>query len=198
VDITCETCPHYLVLCDEDVEALGAVTKCAPPLRPAVEREALWDHLAAGRVPVVASDHSPAPAGMKEGADFFTIWGGISGCQSTLPLLLTEGHARRGIDLPLIAQVTSRAVARRFGLWPAKGSLEAGADADLALVDLGQRWRLEADELLYRHRHSPYVGRTLRGRVVRTLIRGATVYRDGRIAGRATGRLLVPQTAPRR
>ncbi|MBX6342374.1 MAG: allantoinase AllB, partial [Thermomicrobiaceae bacterium] len=95
VDVSCETCPHYLVFTEDDVEALGAVAKCAPPLRSRDEREALWAALARGDIPIVASDHSPAPPEMKAAASFFDVWGGISGCQSTLAALLTEGHATR-------------------------------------------------------------------------------------------------------
>src|ERR1700691_3159187 len=78
VDVSIETCPHYLFFTEEDVERLGAVAKCAPPLRAAAERESLWNHLLAGHVDVVASDHSPALPSMKDGADFFSIWGGIA------------------------------------------------------------------------------------------------------------------------
>ncbi len=195
VDVSCETCPHYLVLTEDDLEALGAVAKCAPPLRPRAEVEALWRALFAGDLPMVASDHSPAPASLKAGDNFFKLWGGVSGCQSTLQLLLTEGHERRGLPLETIAAVTSGYVARRFGLAPAKGSLAAGADADLALVDLAHSAVLRDEDLRYRHRHSPYAGRTLRGRVARTLVRGVTVYRDGKIVSEPIGRLLTPTTA---
>jgi allantoinase len=191
VDVSCETCPHYLVLTEDDVERLGAVAKCAPPLRPASEGAALWQALADGTLPMVVSDHSPAPAAMKTDANFFRIWGGISGCQSTLSLLLTEGHAWRGLPLATIAAVTSEAVARRFRL-PGKGRLAPGADADLAFVDLRVQTTLQADDLHYQHRHSPYVGRAFHGRVVRTLLRGATVYHDGQFAGVPCGRLITP------
>jgi len=191
VDVSCETCPHYLVLTEDDVEALGAVAKCAPPVRSRAEQDALWRCLADGTLPLVASDHSPAPAEMKTGADFFRGWGGISGCQSLLPLLLTEGHVARSLPLETIAAVTSAYVARRFAI-PGKGRIAVGADADLALVDLAASAALRAHDLHYRHKHSPYVGRTLRGQVVRTLVRGHTVYHDGTFAGEPAGRLLRP------
>ena len=194
IDVSCETCPHYLVLTEDDVEALGAVAKCAPPLRPAHDQAALWQHLLGGTLPMVTSDHSPAPPSMKTGDDFFKIWGGISGCQHTLQLLLTEGHARRGLPLTTIASVASEFVARRFGLAPRKGRLVVGADADLALVDLGVNAEVRAEDLHYRHRQSPYVGRTLRGRVMRTLLRGATIYHDGAFVGAPRGRLVRPSS----
>ncbi|MBF6589792.1 MAG: allantoinase AllB, partial [Ktedonobacterales bacterium] len=159
VDVSCETCPHYLVLTEEDAEALGAIAKCAPPLRPPVERDALWRHLADGTLPMVASDHSPAPPELKRAANFFHIWGGISGCQSLLSLLLTAGHADRGLALERIAALTADYPARRFGL-ARKGRLAVGADADLALVDLSATAVLRARDLFYRHPQSPYIGRT--------------------------------------
>ena len=191
VNASCETCPHYLVLTDADAERLGAVAKCAPPLRPAAEGAALWDHLAAGRLPMIASDHSPAPADMKTGDDFFRVWGGISGCQSLLPLLLTEGYHARALPLPLIAAVTATYPAQRFRL-PGKGTLALGADADLALVDLAATVPLTATDLHYRHAHSPYLGRLLRGQVVATLLRGRLIQRAGQAVGTPAGRLIRP------
>jgi allantoinase len=108
-----------------------------------------------------------------------------------LPLLLSEGCGVRGLSLDLIAAATSGYVARRFGL-PGKGRLEPGADADLVLIDLAVSDELSAEDLYYRHRHSPFLGRTLTARVVRTVARGRTVFADGRIAGPPAGRLLIP------
>ncbi|MDB5077548.1 MAG: allantoinase [Chloroflexi bacterium] len=193
VDVSCETCPHYLVLCDDDLERLGAVAKCAPPLRSALEREALWRHIQTGALQMVASDHSPAPPSMKTGDDFFRIWGGISGCQHLLALLITEGHVSRDLPLHLIGRLTASYVADRFGLAPRKGRLAEGYDADVALVDLEAGYEIRAEDLMYRHRQSPYVGRSVRGRVVQTLVRGTTVYRDGEIVGQPLGRLVTPQ-----
>jgi allantoinase len=185
VDATCETCPHYLVLTAEDVERLGPIAKCAPPLRSALELEALWAELLAGRILTVGSDHSPSPPAMKEGADFFKVWGGISGAQHLLPLLLS-GEA----DLSLLARVTSANVAQRFQLPASKGKLAVGCDADLALVKLGDHAEIKAAELFYRHRQSPYVGRRLRASVQMTILRGQTVFQAGRIVGEPNGQLV--------
>src|SRR5207248_3064536 len=143
-------------------ERLGAVGKCAPPLRPRAEVEALRSEL--GAIDLLASDHSPSPASMKQGDDFFVVWGGISGCQSLLPVVLTEG-------LPL-ELVTSRP-AERFRL-PGKGRLEPGCDADLVLVEPDSEWELTAYDLRYRHRHSPYVGPRFRGPVVGAMRRASS------------------------
>jgi allantoinase len=195
IDVSCETCPHYLSLTEEDVEQLGAVAKCAPPIRSQAEQGSLWRHLIDGTLEMVASDHSPSPPDMKVGDDFFKIWGGISGCQSMLQLLLTDGYVRRKLPLTTIARVTAEYVARRFRIAPAKGRLEVGADADITLVDLAHSAALRAEDLLYRHRHSPYVGKTLQGRIVRTMVRGITVCQDGKIVSGPIGRLVTPLRA---
>jgi allantoinase len=192
VDVSCETCPHYLALTDEDVERLGAIAKCAPPIRSQEEQDELWRSLADGTLPMVVSDHSPAPPDMKTGANFFEVWGGISGCQSLLQILLTDGYTQRDFPLIDIARVTSDYTARRFGVWPQKGRIEVGADADLILVDLESSTVLRQVDLFYRHKHSPYVGKTLKGRIVRTIVRGTTVVLDGKIVSEPMGRLVTP------
>ncbi len=192
VDVTCETCPHYLVMTEEDMEELGAVAKCAPPLRAREEQDSLWEVLRDGTLPMIASDHSPAPADLKTGADFFGAWGGISGCQTLLPLMLTAGHHDRGFDVGHIAAMTATFPARRYRLAD-KGRVQVGAHADLAVVDVNAQWVLDAEDLLYRHRHSPYVGWDLRGRVVHTLLRGIPVLRNGRIVSDGHGQLVTPE-----
>ena len=195
IDVSCETCPHYLVLSEDDMEALGAIAKCAPPLRSHEEREALWQQVLTGNVPMIASDHSPAPADMKTDANFFRVWGGISGCQSLLSLLLTEGYEYRSLSLESISFLTAEYVAQRFGLLAHKGRLVVGTDADMVLVDLQSRNVLQSIDLFYRHQHSPYVGNLLRGRIVQTLVRGNTIFREGIFVSEPIGRLLRPSLA---
>jgi allantoinase len=190
-DVTCETCPHYLVMTEEDMEKIGALAKCAPPLRTKSAQEVLWRYLENGHVNTVGSDHSPSPPDMKDSVSFFKVWGGISGVQHTLPLLITEGHIGRGTDLSLIASLLSANVASRFKI-PNKGKIAAGFDADLALVDLKQSFTVEKADLLYRHRQSPYVGRALTGRVVQTILRGKTIFKNGKIIGKGGGKLINP------
>jgi allantoinase len=184
VDVTCETCPHYLVLTDQDMERLGAVAKCAPPLRPDDEQRELREQL--HHVTTIGSDHSPSPPEMKQRENFFDVWGGISGCQHLLPLLIDAE-----ISPAEIRRLTSEDVAARFRV-RAKGAIAVGKDADFTLVDLKAEEVIATDSLHYRHRQSPYVGRTLRGRVRQTFLRGQMIFEDGKFADRPIGRLVRP------
>ena len=131
VDVTCETCPHYLVLTEDDLKTIGATAKCAPPLRTRDERKHLWEKL--GNVTTIGSDHSPSPPEMKERSNFFEVWGGISGCQHLLPLLF-DAAQDHSVSNDRIGDLTSRNVAGLFRIHD-KGGIEIGKDADLAFVD---------------------------------------------------------------
>jgi allantoinase len=189
--ISCETCPHYLALTDDDVQRLGAIAKCAPPLRSASESDALWQQVLNGSISLISSDHSPAPRSMKDSTDFFAVWGGIAGVQSTLNVLLTRQPA---LPLQRIAQLTAGVPASLFNI-AGKGRLAVGCDADLTLVELGPQFTLQRKDLLDRHKLSPYVGRTFTGVVRRTLLRGKTIFADGKLSGPPHGRLIKPLRA---
>ena len=186
IDVTCETCPHYLVLREQDMEQLGAIAKCAPPLRSSEEQRKLHQQLR--HITTIGSDHSPSPPEMKQRDNFFDVWGGISGCQHLLPLLLeTE------VSPAEIHRLTSGDVASRFRL-RAKGALAVGKDADFTLVDLKTEEVVTPESLHYRHKQSPYVGRTLRSGVRRTFLRGQTIFEDGRFADRPMGQFVQPDS----
>lgn len=179
VDITVETCPHYLTLTVNDLEKQGAIAKCAPPLRDQDEVEDLWTAVANGEINVIASDHSPAPASMKVITDnIFEGWGGISGAQSTLNIMLTEGHFKRNLPLEKIVELTATNPAKIFGL-STKGTIAVDYDADLTLVDLNESFELKKEDLFYRHQHSPYVGMTFKGKVKTTIVGGKVVFENG-------------------
>jgi len=160
-DVSGETCMHYLLYDDADMERMGGIAKCAPPFRKPADRERLW------RMPMVVSDHSPSTLDLKQGDDFRKIWGGISGCQSTRQLLL----AKERLDLPTFAAVTSTNIAKRFGLMN-KGDIAPGFDADLWIVDLDWEDVVRRKDLLYRNPFSVHEGQKIRGRTVKTLVRG--------------------------
>lgn len=188
-NVTCETCPHYLWFTQEDLFEVGAPLKCAPPLRDAESIHALREYVRNGLIATIGSDHSPAPVSMKVSADAFAVWGGVAGVQSTLAALLSVDPS---LQYTRIAAVTSAHVAHRFGI-PRKGEIAVGMDADLALVNVGAQYTLTRDLLLDRHKLSPYVGRTFRAMVMRTLVRGHTVFREGRAVGDFRGRLIKPR-----
>lgn len=195
VPVTVETCPHYLFFDEEDFVRIGPLAKCAPPLRPRPTVDALWECVLAGKVDIIASDHSPCTWEEKARGqeDIWLAWGGISGLQSTLAVLLSEGVWRRGLPLPALVRMTSANPARIFGLYPQKGSLLPGADADLVIVDPDQEFMLQSSDLEYNNRHSVYVGQSFRGSVHSTLVRGVAVYASGRVTGQAGyGRWLQP------
>jgi allantoinase len=184
IDVTCETCPHYLVLTEHDMEQLGAVAKCAPPLRSSDEQRRLRQRLA--DISTIGSDHSPSPPEMKERDNFFDVWGGISGCQHLLPLLMDAN-----LSPAEIGRLTSGDVASRFRVRE-KGGIAVGKDADFTLVDLKAHEVVKSESLHYRHKQSPYVGRPLRNLVRRTFLRGQTIFEDGKFADRPIGRLVRP------
>ena len=182
-DVSAETCPHYLTFDDGDIAKQGAPLKCAPPIRDARNRDGLWRALLEGKIDFVASDHSPCPPSLKDSNDIFAAWGGVAGAQSLLPGVFSGALARAGeaLDVRKVAGfVVWRLAARpakRFGVWPRKGAIARGSDADVVLFDPDREWTL--DRAGSRTRGiDPYVGRKFRGKVVRTLVGGRTVYNE--------------------
>jgi allantoinase len=181
--VTVETCPHYLVL----DESAGPLAHCFPPIRSAANREGLWERVLAGMVDCVASDHSPCPPELRETPQ---PWAGIDGVGMVLPLLLSSGR----LAINEIAALTT-AAARILRL-PGKGAIAPGYDADLAIVDPGAGWTVSIDTLRTRHKASPYLGMTLRGQVVATVVRGRVVFDgDGVVAEPGGGRVVRPAPA---
>ena len=189
IRVSSETCPHYLHFSSDDLLKKGAVVKCAPPLRNDSERHALWQSVLRGEVDIISSDHSPSEPELKNRADFFNVWGGIAGVQSTLNVLLSH-RQEQGLPLEKIAQMCSSAPASRFSL-PDKGYLDIGFDADLCLIDLDANFTLEANDLFYKHKYSPYVGETFRGQIKQTLLRGKTIFKEARLEP-SQGKLIKP------
>jgi allantoinase len=182
VDVTCETCPHYLLLTDADMQKIGAVAKCAPPLRSVNDQRELWNGIV--NLDTIGSDHSPSPPDMKQRENFFEVWGGISGAQHLLSLLADK------IPHEQLANLTSANVAQRFDI-AQKGGIDIGKDADLAIVDLAELDLITLESLHYRHKQSPYLGKRL-PRIVRTILRGQTIYHDGKLAAQPIGRFVRP------
>ena len=177
VDITCETCPHYLIFTEDDLAEVGNLLKCAPPLRDAMTLDSLWATLLAGEIDMISSDHSPAPPELKTSTNAFAVWGGISGCQHLRSAMLTYGP-KRHLAANDIVRLTSKAVAARFRLH-GKGEIAVGFDADITWGVMQPDRAISASEVAYRHSDSPWNGIPFNYRHLGTMIRGELVYRGG-------------------
>jgi allantoinase len=190
-----ETCPQYLVLDDSALREQGPWAKCAPPLRDRENTERMWEFLLDGTIDTVGSDHAPFTPEEKEAGET-EIWGapnGLTGIQTMLPLLLDEGLGRRGLSLERLAEVTATNAARIFRLYPRKGVIAPGSDADFALIDPDAEWTITGADLLHKAKWTPYEGRRVKGRVDLTMVRGVVVFQGGRMLvdpgyGRFVGR----------
>jgi allantoinase len=187
VDVTAETCPHYLAFNEDDVVAIGAAAKCAPPVRSEKCRVDMIARVGRGEIDTLGTDHSPCPPEMKDKSDFFEVWGGIAGAQSFLPALWAVG-----VEPGKIAHLTASNVARRFGLVGRKGMIAPGMDADLVLVDPRGARTLRRKDLLTRHAVSPYIGREFPASVAAVWLRGTPVWSRTGGRGPARGRLVRP------
>jgi allantoinase len=174
--ITVETCPHYLTFKADEIPNGSTEFKCAPPIRSASTREALWNALREGTIDAVVTDHSPCPPAMKlrEKGDFLEAWGGIASLQLGLSAVWTEA-ARRNFTLDDVTRWMCVAPAQLAGLSQRKGSIAPGMDADLVLFDTGAEWTVDPAVLHHRHKVTPYAGRKLKGVVLKTYLRGESV-----------------------
>jgi allantoinase len=182
VAVTCETCPQYLVLDTDDLVRLRGFGRCAPAIRERSEVEAIWTALLAGTIDLVCSDHCGFTVESKQRGDedIFAVPNGLQGIQTLLTSLWSEGVAARGMAPEMAVRLLSEAPARIFGLAPRKGSLAPGSDADVVLFDPARTWTVTVEDHLHRQPWSPYAGKELTGRVLRTLRRGETIFDDQR------------------
>jgi dihydropyrimidinase/allantoinase len=186
-DILLETTLHHLCL---DYENPGGLTaKVNPPIRSGADRDVLWKHVLGGEIDTVVSDHACCMEEMKKG-DTWTALPGFGGTSLLYPVLLSEGVRKRGLPLARAVELASTNPARRYGLYPRKGAIAVGSDADFALVDLGQTRTVEARGLHSAQDHTPFAGMSLTGWPVATVLRGRVVFRDGAVQGPPSGRFL--------
>jgi allantoinase len=188
VRATAETCPHYLLLDEADMDHLGGFGKINPPLRAAADVAGLWSLLQRGAVDMISSDHAPWPAERKSNRDdIFANASGTPGVETLLPLSFSAGVAEGRFEIQALARLLSENPAKTFHLFPRKGQIAVGADADLVVLDPSSTWTLRGDELQSSAGWTPYEGREMRGRVQKTLVRGRVVYARGEFSGRAGG-----------
>jgi allantoinase len=187
--LSVETCPHYLHFSSDRIPDGQTLFKCAPPIRSRENREGLWQGLQEGVIDLVATDHSPCPPEMKRLSEesFRTAWGGIASLSLALPVMWTEARDR-GFTLADIARWMAQGPARLAGCASRKGRLAKGFDADFVVFEPEAEFIARPEHLHYRHRVSPYLGETLRGKVKATYLRGDCIFTDGEFPGAPGGR----------
>ena len=181
--VSTETCPQYLLLTDDDMRKRGALAKIAPPLRTRNDNEALWAGLERGWIPVLATDHASYPLDAKEVGrrDIFQAPFGAPGVETLVPLAFSEGIVRRGLPPSWMAKVLSENPAKIFQLYPRKGALQPGSDADLVVIDPDKRVMLEARNLHQAAGYTLFEGWEVRGWPVLSMVRGKVLLKDGQL-----------------
>lgn len=191
LNVTIETCPHYLSFTAEGIPDGATQFKCAPPIREAENREKLWAALGAGDIDFVVTDHSPCPPAMKlpESGDFLCAWGGIASLELSLSAVWTEA-LRRGYSVVRLAEWMCAGPARLAGLEKIKGAIAVGCDADLVIWDPAAHFGVNESRLQQRHKVTPYHGRAMAGAVVTTILRGREIFHSGEFVSPPQGHVL--------
>ena len=195
--VTAETCPHYLIFTENDMQKLGPYLKMTPPLRSKDDTLALWYGLKLGTVDIVATDHAPGTSEEKE-AGWRDVWkapGGIPGVETLLPLMISEGVNKGLISLQDLCRVLCERPGMIFQLYPRKGVLQLGSDADIAMIDLKKETVISADMLHYKVGWTPYEGMKLKGYPTLTMVRGEVIADHGEIIGHPGYGTFVPMAS---
>lgn len=186
-----ETCPHYLVL-DRNPDC-GILAKVNPPLRDVPDQIRIWQGLREGILDTVGSDHCPYLRGEKEKGGLWKSMPGFGGMGATLSLLVSEGVNKGKLTWEQLAGLTSENTAKIFHIYPQKGALSPGSDADLVIVDPKREWVIGAGTLQSRSDYSVYGGKKVKGRALKTFVRGRLIAEDGRlVAEKASGEYVLP------
>ena len=186
VDITGETCPHYLLLSEHDYETFGGVIRVNPPVREASNRQPLWDALMDGTIDMIATDHAPHTPEEKTRADIWTVDCGFPGVETQMPLMLTEVNRGRA-TIEDYVRWSAESPAKIWGLYPRKGTLTVGSDADIAIVDINREWTVDDALIQSRAKISPWHGRKATALPIHTLVRGRFVMKDRVLQENARG-----------
>jgi len=176
--ITYETSPHYLFFTQDDFTTKGSSLKTAPVVKSKKDQTELWNYLAEGSCSFAASDHAPAPLYEKQTGSFWKDYGGIPGVQTLIPVLFSEGYKKQKLSLKKFAEVVSTNAAKRFNLFPQKGSLQVGSDADFAIINPNISWNFETKQLLSKGETSPFDNELFNGKIILTMLRGKIVFSE--------------------
>ena len=182
--ITSETCPHYLFFSEEDMDRFGGVIRINPPIRRKGEQDRLWNLLSKGEIDCIGSDHIPWPEDWKHRATIFECASGIPGIETLLPFLHSQGVEKGRIPMAGLSKVLSENPARIFKLYPRKGTLSIGSDADVVVFDPGKKWVIKGDQMHTTAKWTPYEGMEITGAVETTIVRGKVIYHQGKITGK--------------
>ena len=186
--LTAETCPHYLSFTEDDFSELGVMMKVYPPIRTHLDQASLWDAVRDGVITSIGSDHAPHTLAEKE-QGIAMAPAGVHGVE-TLPAVLVDAMLDGKIAPERLAWTASEGTARLAGLYPRKGVLQVGADADFTLVDPKATTTVDRARMHSKQPLSPWHGRQLRGRIKMTVLRGEVIARDGEVVGAPRGRLV--------
>ena len=188
IRLSAETCPHYLAFTDADFQRIGGMMKVYPPIRTATDAAALWEAVQDGTITSIGSDHAPHTVEEKS-LGLASAPAGISGVQ-TLGAVLIDAMLEGKLARERLAWLVSEGTARLYGLYPRKGALAPGSDADFTIVDPAGSTLVDAERLYSKQRYSPWQGQRLRGAVKATVLRGSVIARDGVPVGQPRGRLI--------
>jgi dihydroorotase len=186
VEITGETCPHYLLLSEKDYEKSGGIVRVNPPVREAPNREPLWNALMDGTIDMVATDHAPHAPDEKTRNDIWTVDCGFPGVETQMPLMLTEINRGRATIRDYVRWSADNP-AKRFGLYPRKGTLTVGSDADIAIVDMKRQWSIDDAKIQSRSKISPWQGWQCTALPIHTIVRGRFVMKNRVLNEQARG-----------
>ena len=188
--VTGETCSHYLCLCDEDFARVGPLLKVYPPVRTKEDQDTLWQGIQSGVLSLVSSDHAPHTEEEKKG-DLWSSPAGMASIETLAPLMINEVSKGR-ITINQLVSILSENPAKIFGIYPQKGSLEIGTDADITIVDLNVKTTIKKENLHSKSKVTPFDGFAITGAPVQTIVRGRTVAKNGEIVGTPQGRFIRP------
>jgi dihydroorotase len=191
IPVTSETAPHYLLLDDTRYAELGSLMKINPSIKSRTDRAALWGAISDGTVDTIASDHSPHTLEEKTSRDIFDAASGFPGLETSVPLMLTQVNLGR-LNLQKYVQLTSENPARVWGIYPRKGCIEVGSDADFTIVDLKAKSRVDPTKFYSKARWSPFDGFEVQGQPVYTISRGKVVMERGVVDTQRHGDMVLP------
>jgi len=188
--ITVETCPQYLLLSNEDYDHVGSMIMVYPPVRYIKDQKRLWEGIEEAVISVVCSDHAPHTNEEKEG-DLWSIPAGMCGVETLAPLMI-DAVSKGQITIQKLVSVLSENPAKLFGIYPQKGSLQIGTDADITIIDMNEKYTIKSENLHSKSNVTAFDGFKINGRPVQTIVRGKTVMKKGKILCEPSGRLIKP------